>query len=46
MTIELTELDHVGIAVQDLDVAVERYRHRLGIEPSHRERVVTRVSRR
>jgi methylmalonyl-CoA/ethylmalonyl-CoA epimerase len=39
VTIELTELDHVGIAVQDLDDAVERYRHRLGIEPSHRERV-------
>jgi methylmalonyl-CoA epimerase len=37
--IELTELDHVGIAVQDLDSAVERYRRQLGIEPSHRERV-------
>jgi methylmalonyl-CoA/ethylmalonyl-CoA epimerase len=38
VTIELTELDHVGIAVVDLDVAVERYRRQLGIEPSHRER--------
>jgi methylmalonyl-CoA/ethylmalonyl-CoA epimerase len=36
--IELTELDHVGIAVLDLDVAVERYRRQFGIEPSHRER--------
>jgi methylmalonyl-CoA/ethylmalonyl-CoA epimerase len=38
VTIQLTELDHVGIAVLDLDVAVERYRRQLGIEPSHRER--------
>ena len=30
---------HVGIAVEDLDAAVERYRRTLGIEPSHRERV-------
>jgi methylmalonyl-CoA/ethylmalonyl-CoA epimerase len=39
VTIELTELDHVGIAVEDLDVAVDRYRRQLGVEPSHRERV-------
>lgn len=30
---------HVGIAVDDLETAVERYRRTLGIEPSHRERV-------
>jgi methylmalonyl-CoA/ethylmalonyl-CoA epimerase len=39
MTIELIDVDHVGIAVGDLDEAVERYRRLLGIEPSHRERV-------
>lgn len=39
MTIALTDLDHVGIAVEDLEAAVERYRHLLGVEPSHRERV-------
>lgn len=30
---------HVGIAVDDLSEAVERYRRTLGVEPSHRERV-------
>jgi methylmalonyl-CoA/ethylmalonyl-CoA epimerase len=30
---------HVGIAVDDLEAAVERYRRTLGIEPSHRERI-------
>ena len=30
---------HVGIAVDDLETAVDRYRQTLGIEPSHRERV-------
>jgi len=30
---------HVGIAVDDLETAVERYRQTLGIEPSHRERI-------
>ena len=35
----LTQIDHVGIAVEDLDSAVERYRRTLGIEPAHRERV-------
>jgi methylmalonyl-CoA epimerase len=39
VTIELVEIDHVGIAVPDLDAAVEEYRRLLGIEPSHRERV-------
>jgi methylmalonyl-CoA/ethylmalonyl-CoA epimerase len=35
----ILDLDHVGIAVNDLEAAVERYRRTLGIEPSHRERV-------
>ena len=34
----LTDIDHVGIAVADLDAAVEHYRRTLGIEPLHRER--------
>ena len=37
--IEPTAIDHVGIAVDDLDAAVERYRALLGAEPVHRERV-------
>lgn len=32
-------LDHVGIAVRDLDAAVQRYRTAFGIEPAHRETV-------
>jgi len=32
-----SEIDHVGIAVSDLDAAVEHYRRTLGIEPVHRE---------
>jgi methylmalonyl-CoA/ethylmalonyl-CoA epimerase len=39
MAIELTDIDHVGIAVQDLDASVAHYRAALGVEPSHRERV-------
>ncbi|MGZ8578119.1 MAG: methylmalonyl-CoA epimerase [Actinomycetota bacterium] len=39
MTLELTELDHVGIAVEDLETAVSDYRRLLGVEPIHRERV-------
>lgn len=35
----LTDVDHVGIAVEDLDAAVEHYRTAFGIEPVHRERV-------
>ncbi|GBC86653.1 hypothetical protein HRbin12_00651 [bacterium HR12] len=35
----ITELDHVGIAVADLEAAVEHYRRTLGLEPVHRERV-------
>jgi methylmalonyl-CoA/ethylmalonyl-CoA epimerase len=33
------QIDHVGIAVPDLDAAVERYRDTFGVEPVHRERV-------
>ena len=32
-----TRIDHVGIAVEDLEAAVERYRRILGVEPAHRE---------
>ncbi|HYY09181.1 MAG TPA: methylmalonyl-CoA epimerase [Actinomycetota bacterium] len=32
-------IDHVGIAVDDLEAAVDRYRRSLGIEPTHRERM-------
>ena len=39
MTIDLTDIDHVGIAVEDLDAAVAEYRRLLGVEPGHRERV-------
>ena len=35
----LTRIDHVGIAVEDLDAAVEHHRRILGAEPAHRERV-------
>jgi methylmalonyl-CoA/ethylmalonyl-CoA epimerase len=35
----IVDIDHVGIAVEDLDEAVERYRRALGVEPAHRERV-------
>lgn len=35
----ITELDHVGIAVEDLEEAVRHYRRTLGLEPVHRERV-------
>ena len=36
----LTDIDHVGIAVSDLDAAVQRYRTSLSVDPVHRE-VVT-----
>jgi methylmalonyl-CoA epimerase len=39
MTIELTDLDHVGLAVEDLEVSVAHYRRVLGVEPAHRETV-------
>jgi methylmalonyl-CoA/ethylmalonyl-CoA epimerase len=39
VTIELTDIDHVGIAVEDLEAAVDMYRRLLGTEPTHREQV-------
>ena len=35
----ILDIDHVGIAVDDLEASVERYRRMLGVEPAHRERV-------
>jgi methylmalonyl-CoA/ethylmalonyl-CoA epimerase len=37
----LTELDHVGIAVQDLAAEVDRYRRLFDAEPAHREVVAS-----
>jgi len=37
--LRLTQIDHVGIAVSDLDGSVEQYRRTFGIEPAHRERM-------
>ena len=34
-----TQIDHVGVAVDDLEAAVVRYRELLGSEPVHRETV-------
>jgi methylmalonyl-CoA/ethylmalonyl-CoA epimerase len=39
VSIHLTDLDHVGIAVEDLEASVASYQRLLGIAPSHRERV-------
>lgn len=36
---KLLNLDHVGIAVEDLDVTLDGYRSRYGVEPLYRERV-------
>jgi methylmalonyl-CoA/ethylmalonyl-CoA epimerase len=35
----LTDIDHVGIAVRDLDAAVDTYASAFGLQPVHRERV-------
>ena len=35
----LTEIDHVAIAVRDLDAAIDWYRNSLGAEVTHRETV-------
>jgi methylmalonyl-CoA epimerase len=35
--VRLADIDHVGIAVEDLPTAVEEYRRLLGVEPAHRE---------
>lgn len=34
---KLLNLDHVGIAVHDLDTALADYKQRYGVEPLHRE---------
>jgi methylmalonyl-CoA/ethylmalonyl-CoA epimerase len=39
MTVALSDIDHVGIAVEDLEASVAQYRDLLGVEPAHRERV-------
>ncbi|MFP5318787.1 MAG: methylmalonyl-CoA epimerase [Acidimicrobiia bacterium] len=39
MTNRLTQVDHVAVAVRDLDAAVEWYRRTFGAEAVHRERV-------
>ena len=36
----ILDIDHVGVAVDDLEASVESYRRTLGVEPTHRERVV------
>jgi len=35
----LRDVDHVGIAVADLEAAIEEHRRAFGVEPAHRERV-------
>lgn len=35
----LLDIDHVGIAVDDLETEIGRYRRTLGVDPVHRERV-------
>ena len=35
----LLDVDHVGIAVADLEASVQEYRSAFGLEPTHRERV-------
>jgi methylmalonyl-CoA/ethylmalonyl-CoA epimerase len=35
----LTEIDHVAIAVRDLDAAIDYYRATYGVEVEHRERI-------
>jgi methylmalonyl-CoA/ethylmalonyl-CoA epimerase len=39
MDMLLTEIDHVAIAVNDLEAAIEYYRDTFGCEVEHRERV-------
>jgi len=34
-----TRIDHVGIAVEDIDAALETYRERFALGPVHREQV-------
>jgi methylmalonyl-CoA/ethylmalonyl-CoA epimerase len=39
MAVKFEKIDHVGIAVSDLDEAVAAYERLLGFPPSHRQRV-------
>lgn len=39
LDVKLLNLDHVGIAVHDLDLAIGQYRSRYGVEPLYREKV-------
>ena len=39
LTSVLVDVDHVGIAVTDLEAAVAEYTRAFGVEPVHRERV-------
>jgi methylmalonyl-CoA/ethylmalonyl-CoA epimerase len=39
MTVSFSGIDHVGIAVTDLEAAVADYERSLGVVPVHRERV-------
>jgi methylmalonyl-CoA/ethylmalonyl-CoA epimerase len=39
MSIDLTEIDHIGIAVENLEAAVTLYSELLDLDPIHRERV-------
>jgi methylmalonyl-CoA epimerase len=39
MSLQLTEIDHVAIAVRDLDAAVDWYQQMFGATVEHRERV-------
>lgn len=38
---QLINLDHIGIAVHDLDAAIDGYRTQYAVEPVHREVVVS-----
>jgi methylmalonyl-CoA epimerase len=37
--VKLTEIDHVGIAVRDLDAVIDWYKQMFGAEVAHRERI-------
>lgn len=39
--VKLLNLDHVGIAVHDLDAAIDEYRSRYKVEPAYREIVAS-----
>ena len=39
LTSLLLDVDHIGIAVRDLEAATDEYRRAFGVEPVHRERV-------